>query len=134
MRAYSIDLRARVLAACDDGMGTAEAAEAFAVSPAWVRRIKQRRRQAGELAPRTPARRGPAPALAAHAGRLRDLVRDHPGETAAAYRDRLGVGVTALTVWRMLRRLGLTFKKSRPGRPSGTARTWPPGGSTGGPR
>src|SRR5262249_25882235 len=64
MKAYSMDLRARVLAACDDGRGTAEAAEAFAVSPAWVRRIKQRRRETGEVAPRTPARRGPAPALA----------------------------------------------------------------------
>jgi transposase len=134
MKAYSMDLRARVLAACDDGMGTAEAAEAFAVSPAWVRRIKQRRRETGEVAPRTPARCGPAPALAAHAGRLWDLVRDHPDETAAAYRDRLGVRVAALTVWRMLRRLGLTFKKSRPGPPSRTARTWPPGATTGGPR
>jgi transposase len=115
-------------------MGTAEAAEAFAVSPAWVRRIKQRRRQTGEVGPRTPARRGPAPALAAHAGRLRELVREHPGETAAAYRDRLGLPVAPLTVWRMLRRLDLTFKKSRPGRPSRTARTWPPGGTGGGPR
>jgi transposase len=134
MKAYSMDLRERVLAACDDGMGTAEAAEAFAVSQSWVRRIKQRRRERGEVAPRTPARRGPAPALAEHAGRLRELVREHPGETAAAYRDRLGLPVAALTVWRMLRRLDLTFKKSRPGRPSRTARTWPPGGTTGGPR
>ena len=31
MRAYSTDLRLRVLAACDDGMGTAEAADTFAV-------------------------------------------------------------------------------------------------------
>src|SRR5215213_1115319 len=121
MKAYSVDLRARVLAACDDGMGTAEAAEAFAVSSAWVRRIKQRRREAGEVGPRPQARRGPAPALIAEADRLRDLNRREPD-------------VTPLTVWRMLRRLGLTFKKSPPGRPSRTARTWPPGGSTGGPR
>ena len=134
MKAYSMDLRERVLAACDDGMGTAEAAEAFAVSPAWVRRLKQRRRESGRVGPRAPARSGPAPALAAQADRLRELVRGHPGETAAGYRDRLGVGVAALTVWRMLRRLGLTFKKSRPGRPSRTARTWPPGGPRGGPR
>lgn len=33
MIAYSLDLRARVLAACDDGMGTAEAAETFASLP-----------------------------------------------------------------------------------------------------
>ena len=43
MRVYSMNLRQRVLAACDGGMSTAEAAEAFSVSPAWVRRLKQRR-------------------------------------------------------------------------------------------
>jgi transposase len=134
MKAYSMDLRARVLAACDEGMGTAEAAEAFAVSPAWVRRLKQRRRESGQVGPRVPARSGPVPALAAHADRLHELVRDHPGQTASGYRDRLGVRVTVLTVWRMLRRLGLTFKKSPPGRPSRAARTWPPGGPRGGPR
>ena len=134
MKAYSVDLRARVLAACDDGMGTTEAAEAFAVSPAWVRRIKQRRRQTGEVAPRTPARPGPALSLAAEADRLRELNRQAPDLTPAEVRDRLGLAVAPLTVWRMLRRLGLTFKKSPIGRPSRIARTWPPGGSTGGPR
>ena len=56
MRAYSVDLRTRVLAACQDGMGTTEAAETFAVSEAWVRRVKQRFRDAGESAPRAPRR------------------------------------------------------------------------------
>ncbi len=55
MKAYSMDLRERVLAACDEGMMTAEVAEALAVSPAWVRRLKQRRRQAGEVAPAAPS-------------------------------------------------------------------------------
>jgi putative transposase len=119
MRAYSMDLRVRVLAACDDGMGTAEAAEAFSVSPAWVRRLKQRRREGGGIGPRAPAR--PGPALAPHADRLLALVRGHPGLTAGEYRDRLGVGVSALTVWRMLRRLGLTHKKSPPGGRAGPA-------------
>ena len=32
MKAYSMDLRARVSAACDEGMGTAEAAETFSVA------------------------------------------------------------------------------------------------------
>jgi transposase len=113
MRAYSMDLRVRVLAACDAGDTTAEVAEAFAVSEAWVRRLKQRRRQTGEVGPRTPAR--PGPALAPHADRLLALVRQSPGLTAAEYRDRLGVGVSVLTAWRMLRRLGLTHKKSPPG-------------------
>ena len=134
MKAYSIDLRARVLAACDGGMGTAEAAETFAVSEAWVRRIKQRRRQTGEVAPRAPARHGPAPVLDTEADRLRELSRRQPDLTPAEVRDRLGLAVHPLTVWRALRRLGLTFKKSRTGRPSGTGRTWPPGGTTGRPR
>lgn len=112
MRAYSMDLRVRVLAACDAGDTTAEVAEAFSVSPAWVRRLKQRR-AAGEAGPRTPAR--PGPALAPHADRLLALVREAPGLTAAEYRGRLGVAVSVLTVWRMLRRLGLTHKKSAPG-------------------
>jgi transposase len=134
MQAYSMDLRTRVLAACDDGMGTGEAAEVFGVSPAWVRRLKQRRRETGEVAPRAQARRGPAPVLAPEADRLRELNRAEPDLTPAEVRDRLGLRVAPLTVWRALRRLGLTFKKSRPGRPSGTARTWPPGGPSGRPR
>ena len=133
MTPYSMDLRERVLAACDGGMGTAEAAEAFAVSPAWVRRLKQRRRETGSVAPRV-ATPGPALALAAHHDRLRALVREAPGLSAAEYGDRLGVAVAAVTVWRALRRLGLTFKKSPSGRPSRTGRTWPGGGRPGGRR
>lgn len=49
---YSQDLRDRVLAACDRGMTTNEVAGVFAVSPAWVRRIKQRRRELGGTGPR----------------------------------------------------------------------------------
>src|SRR4051812_40135788 len=115
MRSYSVDLRQRVLAACDDGLGTAEAAETFAVSEAWVRRIKQRRRDGGELAPRTRGRTGPVPALAAHRDRLAALAQAHPDLTSAEYRDRLGVPVAPVTVWRALKGLGLTFKKKSSG-------------------
>jgi len=53
MRPYSMDLRVRVPAAIDAGDSTAEVAEAFTVSPDWVRRLVQRRRETGEVAPRT---------------------------------------------------------------------------------
>lgn len=52
---YSQDLRDRVLAAYDRGMPTKEIAIAFDVSPAWARRLKQRRRETGETAPRPMA-------------------------------------------------------------------------------
>ena len=41
MRAYSQDLRERVLADCDAGMGTIEVAAKYRVSQSWVRRLKQ---------------------------------------------------------------------------------------------
>ena len=133
MQPYSVDLRRRVLTDCDAGMGTRAVAAKYTVSESWVRKLKQQRRETGAIEPRT-ATPGPAPALAPHADRLRELARDHPDLTAAEYRDRLGAGAAAVTVWRMLRRLGLTFKKSPSGPPSRAARTSPPGGRRGSPR
>ena len=70
MQPYSMDLRERVLADSDAGLTTAQVAAKFTVSPAWVRRLKQRRRQTGETAPRA-GRHGPAPSWAAYADRYR---------------------------------------------------------------
>ena len=56
--AYSQDLRDRVLGACDRGMPTKRVAEVFDVSPAWVRRLKQRRRETGRSRPGPRAGRG----------------------------------------------------------------------------
>jgi transposase len=134
MKAYSMDLRQRVLAGCDDGMNTAEAAEVFLVSPAWVRRLKQRRRETGETGPRRPTRSGPPRALEGQDERIRELVRDNPGLAAEEYRDRLGLRVAVITVWRALRRLGLTFKKSRSAPANRIGPTSPPSARSGGPR
>ena len=57
MEAYSLDLRRRVLAACDAGNGTKAVADLFEVSPSWVRRLKQRRRELGTIES-LPARYG----------------------------------------------------------------------------
>jgi transposase len=111
---YSMDLRERVLADGDDGLTTAEVADAYRVSPAWVRRLKQRRRESGEVAPRG-GRPGPLPTLADQEDRLRQVVRANPDRTAAEYRRLLGTPAATVTVWRALRRLGLTHKKSSPG-------------------
>ncbi|MEK6676106.1 MAG: helix-turn-helix domain-containing protein, partial [Planctomycetota bacterium] len=52
MKAYSMDLRKRVLAMCDAGRTTREVAGVFEVSESWVRRLKQRRREDGSIGPR----------------------------------------------------------------------------------
>lgn len=122
MKPYSMDLRARVLAACDAGAGTAAVARQFAVSRSWVRRLKQRRRETGETAPRPPRNRR-APKLAPHLARIRELVAAQPDLTLAELRARLGVAVSLGTLWAAVAGLGLTVKKKSAGRPSRTGRT-----------
>ena len=80
MRAYSMDLRTRVLEAAEAGETTAELADRFAVSPAWVRRLRQRHRQTGEVEPRRPARTR-APKLRDHLPRIRELLAATPDMT-----------------------------------------------------
>ena len=54
MRAYSMDLRERALLDSDAGMKAADVAAKYRVSGSWVRLLKQRRRETGEVAPRAP--------------------------------------------------------------------------------
>ncbi len=115
-RAYSMDLRERVLAACDAGHASRVVARQYQVSRAWVDRLKQRRQETGEIGPRRPRRFKPQ-ALAGHREQLRALVAAQPDLTLAEMRQALGVSCSLVSVWRALRRLGLTLKKSpvRPG-------------------
>lgn len=122
MRAYSMDLRERVFADCQAGMATAAVAEKYTVSASWVRRLKQRQKATGSLAPRPPSPGRPV-ALAPHDARVREVVRDDPDATLAELRHRLGVAVSLSALADYLRRIKLSFKKKSPGRPSRTART-----------
>jgi transposase len=108
--AYSSDLRERVLADRDAGLSTAEAAEKYRVSPAWVRRLMQRRRLTGETAPR-PQRHGPLPLSATHDEQIRNAVKDQPDSTLAELRQKLGLTVALSTLWAAVAALGLTLKK-----------------------
>ena len=127
--AYSQDLRDRVLAASDRAMKTKQIADLFGVSPAWVRRVKQRRREHGETAPRPPAplvRR-----MKIDRVRLRALVAGRPDATLAELRTMLGVDCAESAVWKALDKMGYTLKKRRSMRPSKIGRTWPSDGLNG---
>jgi transposase len=129
MRAYSTDLRQRVLADCDAGMKTGPVADKYTVSTAWVRRLKQRRRQPAPAGP--PPRRGRPPALAGQEGRLRRAVADRPDATLAELRDALGLKVSLATLCRALQALRLSVKKKSSRPPSGagpTSRSGAPAG------
>lgn len=119
MRPYSMDLRKRVVAACDARDGSREAiARRFGVSAAWIRRLLQRRRETGSIA-----------ALPQNAGRKRGLdddqmkklkawVRKHPDATLAEIKAGMGLSISIAALDRSLKWLGLTLKKSHSARRS----------------
>jgi transposase len=125
---YSQDLRDRVLAAYDRGMRTKRIAETFAVSPAWARAIKQRRRQTGQTTPRPM---GGATLVKIDRARLAELVREQPDATLKELRVRLGVVCAESAICMALKKLGLSFKKRRSTRRSRTARMSRSTGPTG---
>ena len=117
-----MDLRQRVIGACDRGEPTKNVAATFGVSPAWVRRLKQHRRERGDIVPRTG---GGSRGRKIDRDRLAQLVAEQPDATLVELRDRLQITVTPWAICKALRELKLSYKKSRSTRPSRTARTSP---------
>ena len=127
MRAYSMDLRVRALRDSDAGMKAAEVAAKYQVSGSWVRLLKQRRRETGEVAPRAQ-RYGPQPKLAPHLHRLAELIQGQPDQTLVELKDALALEVSLATIWRAVTGLGFTIKKN------GTRVRTRPAGHSSGPR
>ncbi len=124
MGTYSMDLRDRVVAACDSGRWKrVEIAERFGVSTAWMRRLLQRRRETGNYGPRR-TKRGRKPAFTGESlERLDRLAQAQPDATLEELRDRCGVDASIMAVHRALQRLGSRRKKSRSMPASKTDRT-----------
>jgi transposase len=110
MQAYSMDLRVRVMADVDQGLGTKVTAQKYRVSPDWVRKLKRFRRQTGSFAARQQ-RVSHATKLDDQLPRLKQLVQQQPDATLKELRDALGAQVALGTLWRALQRLQITFKK-----------------------
>jgi transposase len=106
MRAYSMDLRERVVAAVDGGMTQAQAAVTFGVSVNTVGRYLARRRDIGSLAPAVQ-RHGPRPEKKQRLqtwlpGRLADAADATLAEHAAAFVVEQGVVVSLATMSRAI--------------------------------
>ena len=115
-KALSLDLRTRIAAAVARGEPVRSVAARFQVSASSAVRLGQRLRSGVGL---EPAKRGgppPARITAAVAAWLRARLAEKPDLTmralAAELRER-GTPVTHDTVWRFVRRAGLTTKKRR---------------------
>ena len=113
MQAYSMDLRERALLDSDAGMKAADVAVKYRVSGSWVRLLKQRRRETGEVAPRVQ-RHGRRRMLEPHLHTLAALIAEQPDRTVAELKDALGTPASLATIWRAVAALDVTVKKNGP--------------------
>ena len=78
-------------------------------------RLKQRRRETGEIAPRAQ-RYGPrpvlAPHLAPHLATLAALIHEQPDRTLADLQAALPTPASLATIWRAVTKLGFTLEKN----------------------
>jgi transposase len=105
-----MDLRVRVMADVDGGMGTKATAQKYSVSEEWIRKLKRFRRDTGSFAPRQQ-RVSHATKLDNDLPRLELLVKERPDATLKELQAALGCQASLSCIWRALRRLQMTFKK-----------------------
>lgn len=116
MKAYSVDLRQRVLDAVDAGTARAEVARVFQVSLPTIRRYLKQRREGANLIPKvSPGRR-----RVIHSEQMATLQaqwRTAPDATLEQHCQQWQAAqersVSPATMARALRRLGWTRKKSK---------------------
>ena len=124
MKPYSEDLRRKIVAAVERGMPKTEAASTFGVSLSSVKRYTRLVAREEPLAPRKGGGR-PRKASAALERLLEEDVARRPyaaaHERAAFLHGTSGVGLSASTVRRLLRRLGFSQKNGAWVRPSATS-------------
>jgi transposase len=116
MRAYSLDLRQRVLKAYDENKWTVgQIAERFKVGEWWVHKLKRQRNRGDGIAPRKgkvgqPRRLGPE-----QVNRLEQYVDKHPDATLEQIHEKIGATCTMVTIHNTLQRLGYRYKKNAAG-------------------
>lgn len=123
-RPYSLDLRERVVAQVSGGMSCHEAAELNNIVPSTVVKWTQRQRLTGSPASKPMGGRRPY-LLEDERDWLLARIREKPDLTLHALLDELAeerdVVVSCDTLWRFLRRAGISFKKNASRQRAGSA-------------
>jgi transposase len=126
-KAYSNDLRRKLLEAYDRGEGSLrELAERFGVSSPYAWKISAQRKRSGQVE-RVEQRHGPESRVTeAVEQQLRAWVRQQPDLTLVEIQERLWetarLPVSVPRVWQVLRRMKLRLKKSHSTRRNKTPR------------
>lgn len=130
MRAYSTDLKERLVRAVAEGQPMREAARRFGVAVTTVKRAVVQQRETGSLERKPIPGRPRAISDEQHAA-LRVRLEAAPDATVlehcAWWAEQYGQELSETTMWRAIRRLGWTHKKKRWQRASATKRSAPPG-------
>lgn len=124
---YSLDLRQKICAALERGVGSQRVvAELFGVSLSFVERLLQRQRTTGTLAPRPHAGGPPRCLDEADERVIRQRLEQQPDSTLDELREVIaqqsGQSVSRATLGRTVQRLNLPRKK-RPSTPPSATRT-----------
>jgi transposase len=117
MRAYSLDVRERVVRAVDQGYSRTEISKLFSVSSATLKRYLKRRRETGHLHARPIPGRPPQKRVPLCEGLVAQL-EAHPATLemhCQCWEQATGVRVSTSTMSRAIRRLGWTRKKKAVG-------------------
>jgi transposase len=131
MEAYPLLVRKRIIELYEQQKSTKQIAELFGICRSGTRRVKQRLRELGTLAP-LPCRAGRKPKLTPEIEqRIREHISADPDCTRAELKASLGLTVSLQAISKWLKKLGLPLKKSPYMRPSRTARTFEPHASCG---
>ncbi|GHO58192.1 IS630 family transposase [Ktedonobacter robiniae] len=114
MRAYSQDLRQRILRVVDQGKPRAEIAKTFAVSQSTIKRYLKLRRETGDVKPKAIPGRPSKKGAALHAGLLAQLEALPDAtliEHCQFWQTTHGIQVSSATTSRAIHRLNWTRKK-----------------------
>ena len=124
MKAYSPDLRSKIVAAVEAGRSKAEVARVFDVGLSTVKRYLKQQRETGSLAPKRHPGRAPTIRPDQRA-LLRAQLDAHPAgfldEHCAWWEEQTGTRVSTSTMCREIKRLEWTRKKGRWVPPSETS-------------
>ena len=121
MRAFSLDLRSRVLADYQAGLSFAELGRKYSTRAEWVRRFIRRYDSTGEIAARPPLNHR-VPCYRRPEAELREAVAANPSLTLDGLRATLGVTCDLTTIGNALRALKISFKKNARRRRAAAAR------------
>ena len=126
-RAYSIDLRTRVVGVVDGGVSRRGAAERFAVSASSAVRWNKQQLETGNVAPKPQGGDRRSGKIEAHADWLIAYVKQKHDATLeeirAALKTEKDLKVSVSMLWRFYDRHAITYKKSRSMPPSRNVRT-----------